>query len=89
MARAAWPWTLVAVLAAALFTATVATTALILVVRGLSRLGKSTRKSAASYSVRLSSNGLGAGREPSRTLDGNNRDEASPRRRTTHRRPPP
>jgi hypothetical protein len=65
MARAAWRWTLVAVLAAALFTATVATTALILVVRGLSRLGQSGRKSAASYPVRLSSNGLGADQEPS------------------------
>jgi hypothetical protein len=89
MARAAWPWTLVVVLAAFLVAATVATTALILLVRGLSRLGRSARKSAASYSVRLSSNGLGADQEPSRPPDGYEEGEASPRRQTTHWWPRP
>jgi hypothetical protein len=89
MARAAWLWTLVVVLAASLVAATVATTALILLVRGLSTLRRSARKSAASYSVRLSSNGLGSDREPSRPLDGNEEGAASPQRQTTHWWPHP
>jgi hypothetical protein len=90
MARAAWPWTLVVVLAAFLVAATVATAALILLVRGLSSLGRSGRKGAALDSWRPSSNGFGADRDPlSRPPDGNERGEASPRRQPTRRRPPP
>lgn len=89
MARAAWPWTLMVVLAAFLVAATVATTALILLVRGLSRLGRSARKRAASHSMRLSSNGLGAGQEPSWPLDGSEKGEASPPRQPTHWWPRP
>jgi hypothetical protein len=79
MARAAWPWTLVVVLAAFLVTATVATTVLILLVRGLSRLGRLARMSPAPNSVRPSSNGFGMDRDPSRPLDGNHSDAASPK----------
>jgi hypothetical protein len=89
MARAAWPWTLVVVLVAFLVAATVATTALILLVRGVSSLGRSACRTAAPGAWRLSSNGFGADRNPSRALDGKDRDEASPRRRTTYRRSPP
>jgi hypothetical protein len=85
MARAAWPSTLVVVLTAFLVTATV----LMLLVRGLSRLGRSARTSPAPNSARPSSNGFGMDRDRSRPLEGNDSDEASPRRRTTYRRPPP
>jgi hypothetical protein len=89
MARAAWPWTLVVVLAAALVAATVAITALLLLVRGLSRLGRSARSSATSSTVRPSSNGQRADQQPSRPLDGSEQGTASPPRQTTHWWPRP
>jgi hypothetical protein len=84
MARAAWPWTLMVVLAAAVVAATVAITALLLLVRGLSRLGRSARSSATSSTVRPSSNGQRADQQPSRPLDGSEQGTASPPRQTTH-----
>jgi hypothetical protein len=89
MARAAWPWTLVVVLAAFLVAATVATAGLILLVRGLSSLRRSAHKRATPDSWRPSSNGFRADRDPrSPLLDGNERGEASPRRQPPQRRPP-
>jgi hypothetical protein len=89
MARAAWPWTLVVVLAAAVAAATVAITALILLVHGLSRLGRSARPNATSSFVPPSSNGQGADQQPSRPLDSNEQGAPSPPRQTTHWWPRP
>jgi len=82
MARAAWPWILVVMLAAAVVAATVAITALLLLVHGLSRLGRSARSSATSSIMRPSSNGQGADQQPSPSLDGNEQAAASPARQT-------
>jgi hypothetical protein len=88
MAVAAWPWTLVVLLVAFLVAATVATTALILLVLGAYSLGRSARKTPAPGAWRPSSNGFDADRDPFRPLNANDRNKASLRRRTTHRRPP-
>jgi hypothetical protein len=87
MARTAWPWTLVVVVVASLVSATVATTALILLVRAIARLGRPARRTAAPAAWRPSSNGVGTDRDRSRPVHGN-RDQASPARRAPHRRPP-
>jgi hypothetical protein len=89
MARLPWPWTLMVVLAAFLVAATVATATLILLVRGLARLCRSGRASAASHAARPSSNGVGAGQEPSRPLDGTKQGAASPARQPTSWWPQP
>ena len=88
MARAAWPWTLLVVPAAAVVAATVAITALILLVQGLSRLGRQRTSATASF-VPPSSNGPGADREPSRPLDGNEQGAVSPLSQTGHWWPRP
>jgi hypothetical protein len=75
--------------AAAVVAATVAITALLLLVRGLSRLGRSARSSATSSTVRPSSNGQRADQQPSRPLDGSEQGTASPPRQTTHWWPRP